>query len=71
MTHIYTPQERTLCEKISDKIRRGEPVGVFDALVAIDYQAQLQVERKEAQSKMFVGKAQAFVRNLFKIGGSV
>jgi hypothetical protein len=34
-------------EIISDRIRRGEPVGVIDALAAIDYQHALQKERKE------------------------
>ena len=33
-------------EEISDKIRKGEPVGMFEALEAIDYQEALRAERK-------------------------
>lgn len=33
-------------EKISDKIRKGELVGMFEAIEAIDYQEALRAERK-------------------------
>lgn len=33
-------------EDVSDKIRRGEPVSILDALAAIDYQEQLRNERE-------------------------
>lgn len=32
-------------EAVSDKIRGGEPVGLLDAILAIDYQEQLRNER--------------------------
>lgn len=32
-------------EVISDKIRRGEPVGYLEAIAAINYQGQLRAER--------------------------
>lgn len=34
-------------EWISDKIRRGEPVGIFEAMAAIDYQEQWKAYRKQ------------------------
>lgn len=34
-------------EQISDKIRYGEPVGLLEAIAAIDYQHQWQAYRKE------------------------
>jgi predicted transcriptional regulator len=33
-------------EELSDKIRRGEPVGMLDAIEAIKYQEALRAERK-------------------------
>lgn len=33
-------------EEVSDKIRKGEPVGMLEALEAIKYQETLQAERK-------------------------
>jgi hypothetical protein len=32
-------------EEISDKIRRGEPVGIMEALVAIEYQRLRKLQR--------------------------
>jgi len=33
-------------EELSDKIRAGEPVGMLEAIAAIDYQEALRAERK-------------------------
>lgn len=33
-------------ERISDMIRQGEPVGLFEALAAIDYQDELRKKRE-------------------------
>lgn len=33
-------------EIISDKIRKGEPVGFLEAIAAINYQGQLRAERE-------------------------
>lgn len=34
-------------ELISDKIRQGIPVGIYEALAAIEYQEQLRREREQ------------------------
>lgn len=44
---IYTPDEITILEAISDKIRRGEPVGMHEAVAAIDYQQWLREQKHE------------------------
>ena len=51
-------------EEVSDKIRRGEPVGMMDALAAIDYQERLNAEREALRSKTFVGRLQLLFRRL-------
>lgn len=33
-------------ELVSDKIRKGEPVGFLEAIAAINYQGHLQAERE-------------------------
>ena len=33
-------------ERLSDKVRRGEPIGFSEAIEVIDYQKKLQQERK-------------------------
>jgi hypothetical protein len=34
-------------EKISDRIRKGEPVGMFEALEAINYQEAIRIEKQK------------------------
>jgi hypothetical protein len=51
-------------EIISDRIRRGEPVNVMDALAAIDYQRALQKERKENSVRQ---RLLRWWRNLLKV----
>lgn len=36
----------TRLEEVSDKIRKGEPVGMLEAIAAINYQETLRAERK-------------------------
>lgn len=43
-------------EALSDKIRRGEPVGFLDAIAAINYQEQLRAEREALRNKTFLGR---------------
>jgi hypothetical protein len=40
-------QQDKRLEAVSDKIRKGEPVGIFEAIEAIDYQEALRNERKQ------------------------
>lgn len=51
-------------EKVSDKIRSGEPVGMMDALAAIDYQERLKAERQARHSKTFIGRLQLWFARL-------
>lgn len=46
-------------EAISDKIRRGEPVGFLEAIAAIEYNERLRVER---EAKSFAGRLKRFFR---------
>ena len=48
-------------EAISEKIRNGEPVGVLEALYAINYQERLRRER-EAQS--FMSRLKRWLRSI-------
>lgn len=41
-------------EEISDKIRKGEPVGMFEALDAINYQETLKKERQSQKFRVTV-----------------
>jgi len=43
----YIEESKQYIEEISDKIRQGIPVGMLEALVAIDYQTKLQEEKKK------------------------
>jgi hypothetical protein len=38
--------DRELLEALSDKARKGEPIGFLEAIAVINYQEQLQAERK-------------------------
>lgn len=40
-------------EKISDKIRSGEPVGLKEAIEAIEYQTELKNQREERSENRF------------------
>jgi len=43
-------------EEISDRIRRGIPVGIMEGLAAIDYQENLR-EHRNTRRSMLTGKA--------------
>lgn len=40
-------------ERISDAIRSGEPVGIFEAIAAIHYQEALRIEREKARRNVW------------------
>ena len=40
--------EKAWLEEISDKIRSGEPVGIFEAMAAVDYQEKLKSLKKKS-----------------------
>lgn len=44
------PESLAVLESISDRIRRGEPVGILEAIAAIDYQTGLQAERERIRA---------------------
>lgn len=52
-------QRDPLLEELSDKVRRGEPVGFLEALAVINYQEHL---RREREANSFFGR----VKSLFK-----
>jgi hypothetical protein len=43
-------------EALSDKIRKGDPVGFLEAIAAINYQEHLRAEREALRSKTFLGR---------------
>ena len=49
-TKLNSPKDPPPClanpflEEVSDKIRRGEPVGMIEALAAIEYQRQRKLQ---------------------------
>ena len=47
MFDTCTSEEIRELELVSDRIRRGEPVGIHEAIVAIDYQNWLKARKKE------------------------
>ena len=46
-------------EELSDKVRRGEPIGFLEALAVIDYQENLR-QAREANS--FIGRVKALFK---------
>ena len=42
MTHIAEPTKNDQLEDISDRIRHGIPVSLFEAIAAIEYQEAMQ-----------------------------
>jgi len=49
-------------EEISDKIRKGEPVGFLEAIAAINYQGHLKAEREVKLRKTFTGRLKLWFR---------
>ena len=55
-------QRDAALEEISDKIRKGEPVGFLEAIAAINYQENLKAERKAMLRKTFIGRLKLWFR---------
>jgi hypothetical protein len=51
----------THLEILSDKVRKGEPIGFLEAIAVIEYQERLNQEQK---NNSFVSK----IKRLFRIG---
>lgn len=49
-------------EIISDKIRKGEPVGFLEAIAAINYQAALKAEREAAEAATLRGRIKRWLQ---------
>jgi tRNA isopentenyl-2-thiomethyl-A-37 hydroxylase MiaE len=54
-------------EALSDKIRKGEPVGFIEALAVINYQEQ---RRREREAESVLGRLRAWWRRASKGGGN-
>jgi hypothetical protein len=54
-------------EALSDKIRKGEPVGFIEALAVINYQEQ---RRHEREAESVLGRLRAWWRRASKKGGA-
>jgi len=50
-------------EQISEMIRRGEPVGITDAIAAIDYQEQLREKRDAAHAAKWWNQVIRWLKN--------
>lgn len=48
--------DRESLELLSDRVRKGEPIGFLEAIAVIDYQTQLKVERNARRSNSFFGR---------------
>jgi len=53
-------------EALSDKIRMGEPVGFWQAIAVVDYQARLRNERLAAMRKTRMGRLRLWLKSLTK-----
>ena len=49
-------------EKISNKIRYGEPVGYLEAIAALNYQAALKAARQAAEAATLRGRLKRWLR---------
>ena len=45
-----------ILEELSDKVRRGEPIGFLDALAVVHYQERLRAEREDARRNSLLGR---------------
>ena len=59
---VNVMQRDVALEEISDKIRRGEPVGFIEAIAAINYQGHLKAESEAMLSKTFLGRLKLRLR---------
>lgn len=64
MTTPKPASERNYLEEISEKIRKGEPVGYLQAIAAINYQGQLRDARDAERQKRWWFRALRFLRGV-------
>ncbi len=55
-------QRNELLEALSDLVRKGEPIGFFEAVAVADYQTRLQKEREAKKAKTLWGRLKAFFK---------
>ena len=70
MTRNQQPAETVRDERleaISDKIRAGIPVGMLEAIEAIDYQGGLKADRERARQNVWWRRA---IRRVFTAGAT-
>jgi len=51
-------------DALSDKVRKGEPIGFMEAIAVIEYQQRIQMERKEKSIFGRISRAYARIRAL-------
>ena len=51
-------------EDLSDKVRRGTPIGFAEAIEVINYQTNLKAEKRAAYEKTLVGRFMKWGRGL-------
>ncbi len=70
MSGVTNPADFRECqvlEEISNRIRSGEPVGIVEALAAIEYQ---QARRQWVAHNSMKNRVLRFVRSIFRKGGA-
>lgn len=54
-------------EILSDMVRKGEPIGLLEALEVIEYQERLKQVKREQKSNSFLSKIKQFLRSLYGV----
>ena len=54
-------------EILSDMVRKGEPIGLLEALEVIEYQERLKQVKREQKSNSFFSKIKQFLRSLYGV----
>ena len=61
MMKMETDMDKRL-EAVSEKIRMGIPVGMMEAMEAIDYQQKLKADRDAARANTLLGRFMRWIR---------
>ena len=59
---IPVMQHDPALEELSDKVRKGEPIGFLEAIAVINYQKALKTERESMLRKTFLGRLKLWFR---------
>ena len=51
-------------EVLSDKVRKGEPIGFLEAIAVINYQCNLKAEREARLRQTFLGRLRLWFRGV-------